>query len=396
MSDRDAEAFAYYEDAARREPAPGPPRRRADTPLTRHVPVRFPASTIEEVKRLADLDGMTVSAWIRHAVNRALQERTDVFHRASQRVQTKVLHQMTDLDRALALAVRLDEAVREAVTSEVLTVDAVEMGSVVVGVPGPSRLIEDLWLARRSFAALHFLMLNTARSTTPAGDLTESAALLGRRLFELLGQVSWLTDYEPPDGLALPVPIGDAIELAEAAAGVPWPEEDRALYCAYLASARTWMDIQALRADRKDLIQRRRLAEAIIDVGDTEERRKGLAIIQAQDDLVERRLSYVGAPTDPRYDMVSLLRRINAQAILAYRYESDVAHGGTVGRLHQRGASGQPMLGAPAPDERRLMVVRTANAVMLAIAQRVLQARGGDAGPLEVIAKEHLASLDAG
>ncbi len=76
----DAKASKYYEDPAKREPAPGTPRRRPTRPLTQHVPVRFPAETIEHVKRLADADGMTVSAWIRRAVERALRQRgpTDV------------------------------------------------------------------------------------------------------------------------------------------------------------------------------------------------------------------------------------------------------------------------------------------------------------------------------
>lgn len=70
----DAEAFEHYEDPTKREPAPGPPRRRPERPLTQHVPVRFPAETIEQVKMLADADGMTVSAWIRRAVERALRQ----------------------------------------------------------------------------------------------------------------------------------------------------------------------------------------------------------------------------------------------------------------------------------------------------------------------------------
>lgn len=36
--------------------------------------MRFPAETIEQVKRLTDADGMTVSAWIRRAVERAVRE----------------------------------------------------------------------------------------------------------------------------------------------------------------------------------------------------------------------------------------------------------------------------------------------------------------------------------
>ena len=70
----DAEASDYYGDPEMREPAPGLPRRRPVRPLTQHMPVRFPAETIEEVKRLADADGMTVSAWIRRAVERALRQ----------------------------------------------------------------------------------------------------------------------------------------------------------------------------------------------------------------------------------------------------------------------------------------------------------------------------------
>jgi hypothetical protein len=68
----DAEVFEYYDDPAKREPAPGAPRRRPRRPLTQHVPVRFPAETIAHVRRLAEADGMTVSAWIRRAVERAL------------------------------------------------------------------------------------------------------------------------------------------------------------------------------------------------------------------------------------------------------------------------------------------------------------------------------------
>lgn len=76
MSDPDAEAFEHYDDPSRREPAPGRPRRRPDRALTEHVPVRFPAATIETVRQLADADGMTVSAWIRRAVEAAARGRT--------------------------------------------------------------------------------------------------------------------------------------------------------------------------------------------------------------------------------------------------------------------------------------------------------------------------------
>jgi hypothetical protein len=71
----DAEAFEHYDDPANREPAPGPPRRRRERPLTQHVPVRFSAETIDEVRRVAEAEGMSVSAWIRRTVERTLRQR---------------------------------------------------------------------------------------------------------------------------------------------------------------------------------------------------------------------------------------------------------------------------------------------------------------------------------
>jgi hypothetical protein len=76
MSDPDGEAFEHYDDPAHREPAAGRPRRRPDRALTEHVPVRFPTATIEVVRELAETDGMTVSAWIRRAVEAAARART--------------------------------------------------------------------------------------------------------------------------------------------------------------------------------------------------------------------------------------------------------------------------------------------------------------------------------
>lgn len=75
MSNRDAEAFEYYDDPSRREPAEGPPRRRRERALTEHVPIRFPASTVAKVRENAESDGMAVSAWIRHTVEREVARR---------------------------------------------------------------------------------------------------------------------------------------------------------------------------------------------------------------------------------------------------------------------------------------------------------------------------------
>lgn len=69
----DAEAFEHYDDPANREPAAGEARRRRTRTLARHVAVRFPAETIESVRPLAESDGMTVSTWIRRAVDSAIR-----------------------------------------------------------------------------------------------------------------------------------------------------------------------------------------------------------------------------------------------------------------------------------------------------------------------------------
>lgn len=71
----DTEAFEHYDHPANREPAAGEARRRPARTLARDVAVRFPAETIESVRPLAQGDAMTVSAWIRRAVNSAIRQR---------------------------------------------------------------------------------------------------------------------------------------------------------------------------------------------------------------------------------------------------------------------------------------------------------------------------------
>ena len=114
MSDPDAEAFEHYDDPARREPAPGRPRRRPDRALTEHVPVRFPAATIEAVRQLAETDGMTVSAWIRRAVEAAARGRTSAlggeFADSNEQAHTVVERLRKEVD-ALAAALKRSDRV---------------------------------------------------------------------------------------------------------------------------------------------------------------------------------------------------------------------------------------------------------------------------------------------
>lgn len=72
MTSEDRAAFEHYDDAANREPAAGEARRLGARTLNRHIAVRFPAETIESVRPLAQSEGMTVSAWIRRAVESAV------------------------------------------------------------------------------------------------------------------------------------------------------------------------------------------------------------------------------------------------------------------------------------------------------------------------------------
>jgi hypothetical protein len=78
----DAEAFEYYDDPAKREPAAGPPQRRADLPSARHVPVRSSLETIRQVERRARGRRHDGKRWIRRAVDETLRRR-DSFGPAS-------------------------------------------------------------------------------------------------------------------------------------------------------------------------------------------------------------------------------------------------------------------------------------------------------------------------
>lgn len=66
--DEEHESFADPENHA-----PQGPARRRRAPLTEMVPVRFPEATLEEIRRRAEADDRTVSAWIRRSVEHELQ-----------------------------------------------------------------------------------------------------------------------------------------------------------------------------------------------------------------------------------------------------------------------------------------------------------------------------------
>lgn len=66
------EEYAFYAQPENQEPQ-GPPRRRRPSRFTEVVPVRFPTELLEEVRRHADADDRSLSAWIRRAVEHELR-----------------------------------------------------------------------------------------------------------------------------------------------------------------------------------------------------------------------------------------------------------------------------------------------------------------------------------
>jgi hypothetical protein len=73
MTKPDRADAEFYADPANQDPAGPAQRRKAPRrPLTGHVPVRFDDKTIAAVKKRAEGEGMTVSAWIRRLVAREL------------------------------------------------------------------------------------------------------------------------------------------------------------------------------------------------------------------------------------------------------------------------------------------------------------------------------------
>jgi hypothetical protein len=70
----DEDSVAFYADPKNQQTT-GRAVRRAGKALSTHVPVRFSPDMIAAVKRLADRDHMTVSAWIRRVVAREIERR---------------------------------------------------------------------------------------------------------------------------------------------------------------------------------------------------------------------------------------------------------------------------------------------------------------------------------
>lgn len=65
----DEEANEFYADPENQRTAPGPAVRPPRPSLGGSIPVRFSPAMVEAIKRLADAEGLTVSAWVRRSVD---------------------------------------------------------------------------------------------------------------------------------------------------------------------------------------------------------------------------------------------------------------------------------------------------------------------------------------
>lgn len=99
-------AADHYEDPAAHEPAGPPIRRSNERRMMNHVPVRFPAETIDRVRWLAEREGITVSAWIRGVVSREVERQ---LRSPSATELSSSSATFTDLSEALRTLTQRDE-----------------------------------------------------------------------------------------------------------------------------------------------------------------------------------------------------------------------------------------------------------------------------------------------
>ncbi len=289
-------------------------------------------------------------------------------------------HPMASLIPVLA---ELDELLGRLVPAGDITLRGVENDELVAWAPGPERALENLWLARRSLVSIHLLAQSTVRS---AADHTEDIAVLGRRLLELLVQTIWLTDYAIPSGLTLPSAPGSLDPLLSDGDPESWPDRlTRTGFAAAVCAATEWVDIQALRAQLAELNEQkktgREIARSYSGASRSEAERR-LGMLCDQQRMIGLRLTDLGAPLTPRPDTTGILMRHAPHLVVLWRTESDVTHGGAVGRHLQRGGESGPDLGASAPPWRQVLVLIMTAEAIVGIASRALRILDIDAQDL--------------
>lgn len=184
--------------------------------------------------------------------------------------------------------------------------------------PAPLRAVENLWMVRRTLGSVALLMRDTIRGD--GEDRTEDAAVLVRRLMELFADTFWMTDYEIDP------------------------------------------DAQALRAILSELRETRKKCNRIVDLERSEDSvaqaKMKLDEIDGQEGEISRALGEARAPKTGRQNTTDILTNASPSLAFYYSFESDVAHGGVVGRQLQRDEEHD--VGANASPERRRQVLAIA------------------------------------
>ncbi len=237
------------------------------------------------------------------------------------------------------------------------------------GVPGISRLRDDLAFAVQMHGAAHLLLEQQLQPERMETNMAEPAAALVRQLFEIYLEIAWIYSTPVPDGLGLPTDFGDPYALADAVAS-DWPEEEARFHAAAIvALANTWIDFQALRCEREDNDEQRKLRTLQYGADDAT-----VSLIRAKDEMVRLRLEEVGAPTSKPPALVDRAAAIDTEFHEFYRISSSQLHFRMVARNYQFG---------PSTAGRRLWLAARSNAILLDAARTVLMAATGDASDLD-------------
>lgn len=181
---------------------------------------------------------------------------------------------------------------------------------------------ELLHIAWRSFGSVYVLMEHTL--TEGHTDRTEDAAILVRRLLEIYARLAFLTEPN------------------------------------------THPEVQALRSELKDMLDQLTAQRDVLKERPEAQRQGQHQELESRIREVRAALEDLVGEAKPRPSIFDILKS-DFDLMLLWRYESDVAHLGVVGRGLQRQ---KLKFGIPATPERRMQVIETAIALMLGVAHR--------------------------
>lgn len=292
-------------------------------------------------------------------------------------------------EKLLPVLEGIDVEISKLLPAGEIDIEGAEFGDFRVFKPGPFRAFENLVLARKSFTSLHALARLTIETER---DHTEAIAVLTRRLIDLAAQTVWLTDYSAPSGFQVAEP-GDPNTLLEDGDPEVWPsEQDRNGFACSVSAALDWIDAQALRSLLCDLkgqmATARKERDASEDVKRVESLDRSISMLRDQDRMVRSRLETLGARSRLRPDITSILTDRAADLVFFWGVESDVLHGGTAGRVLQRGAGSEPAIGMEPEPWRQAYLLTLASDCLARVAVRALDVLRIDWSSIEEYVKK--------